>query len=251
MVRITGIVAAIVSVLSPIGFAQSISQPSQLSGWTDLSACVTNALVGNGYEEGITVNVGCQNYVCACDNAGSGFVVSEMASLYCGDSSDGATAASVWHEFCSQLDGGSIPTSPIFPAATPSGLPINTLFTSTNTAPPPTSSANTVPPPTSPTGTILRLSQPSQLPGWTSLRACVTNAVVGDNIDEGILQYIGCQDYSCACNDAGSEATLSEVASMYCSDSAAAATATSVWNLFCSIFLGATGRSPAYIRHDC
>ena len=220
--------AVIISVLSLFRFVQSISQPSQLSGWTDLRACVTNALAGNGIENGITYYLGCQNYVCACNDAGSGPTVSEIASIYCGDPSGGATAAAVWGTFCSQLNGSPTPTSPIVTAVMSPMLPTNTLLITITTA--------------------TQLSQPSQLPGWTDLRACVTNAMAGDGVEQGILKYIGCHDYVCGCNDAGSEATLSEIASIYCSDSAAAATATSVWDSFCSILLREAGNSPIDTR---
>jgi hypothetical protein len=230
MIKFVGNIA-LASFLWSFGSAQSITQPSQLPAWTDLRACVTNAVAGVGIESGILFYLGCQNYACGCSDGGSGATLSEVASIYCSDSAAGDTATSVWSTFCSELLGGS-PITTSVSSTTSSILLITTSFSPT-------------------TSFVGELSQPSQMPGWTNLRACVTNAVAGDGIENGILYYVGCQDYACACSDAGSGSTLSQVASIYCYDSAAGATATSVWDSFCSQLLlgnGAVDGSPTSRR---
>ena len=96
----------------------------------------------------------------------------------------GSSVTSVWSTFCSQLLEGSKITASSS-ATTSSLLPTNTPTTSF-----------------SPTTSFV--GQLSQMPGWTNLRSCVTNAVAGGSIERGILYYVGCQDYACACSDAGS-----------------------------------------------
>jgi hypothetical protein len=222
MIKFVGIVAVASSLLS-LGSAQAqlISQPSQIPGWTNLQACVTDAVAGGSIESGSLYYLGCQNYVCGCNAGGSGAALSEIALIDCGNSAAATAATSFWSTFCSQVLSTSSSLSATQASILPSNMP-TTSFSPT-------------------TSFVAQLSQPSQLPGWTNLRSCVTNAIVGGGFESGILYYAGCHNYACACSDADAGPTLSQIASIYCSDSAAGATATSVWDSFCSQLVASPG----------
>ena len=82
-------------------------------------------------------------------------------------------------------------------------------------------------------------TDPSQLPGYSSLRDCSTYAFNG-GINSPLLSVIGCNDYTCACSHfADSASAVSSIATARCSTSAGpdVAAATSLWNAFCAQFL--------------
>jgi len=184
-----------------------ISQPSQWTQFTDLRYCAQSALDAC-CDVDVAYYVGCDDYVCACAYSGALSTVSSLAEQYCsGDSSDIKIVTSIWTSFCSQLviTGTATPTQTL----TAQPVVVQTAF----------------------------ISQPSMWPGFTNIRSCAQSALDAC-CDVDVVNYVGCQDFACACAFSGALSTVSSLAASYCGSSTSdISVVTSIWTNFCAQLL--------------
>ena len=88
------------------GLSTPIQYPLNLPGWENFAGCIQTSLGGECPDASclLLFDINCGTYQCACNHfPDSASVVSSLAVSFCTDTTDIASATSLWSEFCAEL----------------------------------------------------------------------------------------------------------------------------------------------------